>query len=99
MDLSIFSAADPQLTFGSGLVFLVIALVFGALGGAIGGNAWNVELDLTEAEYVTGERIKDVSYRYTLRVVAMDADPELNPWGLALDGYVTPPTLVAESSR
>lgn len=69
------------------------------LGGAIGGNAWNVDLDLTEAEYVTGERIKDVSYRYTLRVVAMDADPELNPWGLALDGYVTPPTLVAESSR
>ncbi|HBP88562.1 MAG: hypothetical protein KC592_09330 [Nitrospira sp.] len=37
MDLSIFSAADPQLTFGSGVFFLAIALVFGALGGAIGG--------------------------------------------------------------
>ena len=37
MELSVFSSTDPQLTFGSGVVLLFIALVFGALGGAIGG--------------------------------------------------------------
>jgi hypothetical protein len=37
MDMSVFSSTDPQVTFGSGLLLLGLALVCGALGGAIGG--------------------------------------------------------------
>lgn len=50
-------------------------------------NTWVVWLDLSVSEWVQGMTVKQTAIRYPLRVVRYDVDPELNPWGLALDGF------------
>ncbi|OOG28825.1 integrating conjugative element protein [Thioalkalivibrio denitrificans] len=50
-------------------------------------DSWIVWLDLEIAETMRGMPVKDTRVRYPLRVVRYTVDPELNPWGLALDGF------------
>lgn len=50
-------------------------------------DAWVVWLDLELHESVKGMTIKKTAIRYPLRVVRYAIDAEVNPWGLALDGY------------
>ena len=54
-------------------------------------DSWVVFLDLRIRESVHGVTMKDRTVRYALRVVRFDASRELNPWGLALDGYYADP--------
>lgn len=50
-------------------------------------QTWLVWLDFSLQETVRGMNVKTIQIRYPLRVVRYDIDPELNPWGLALDGF------------
>lgn len=52
-----------------------------------GNGAWVVWLDLSINEWVQGMTVKRTAVRYPIRVVRYAVDPELNPWGLALDGF------------
>ena len=48
---------------------------------------WVVWLDLDLYESVKGMTVKKTAIRYPLRVVRYAVDLEVNPWGLALDGF------------
>ncbi|MEO0436604.1 MAG: TIGR03746 family integrating conjugative element protein [Pseudomonadota bacterium] len=54
-------------------------------------SSWMVGLDLHVQETFRGERIKDRLIHFPISVVRYDVDPELNPWGLALDCYAGKP--------
>lgn len=53
----------------------------------LGDGVWLVWLDVEITEWVNDLRTKNVSIRYPMRVVRFDIDREMNPWGLALDGF------------
>lgn len=53
----------------------------------LGNDTWVVWLDLSISEWVQGMAVKQTAVRYPIRVVRYEVDPELNPWGLALDGF------------
>ncbi len=53
----------------------------------LGAGRWRVWVDFAIDETVKGMAVKQTLVRYPLEVVAMEVDPEHNPWGLALDGY------------
>ena len=50
-------------------------------------GVWVVRLDMELFESVKGMAVKRKHIRYPLRVVHFDIDREINPWGLALDGF------------
>ncbi|WP_404357119.1 PFL_4703 family integrating conjugative element protein [Methylotuvimicrobium sp. KM1] len=50
-------------------------------------NTWLVWLDFRIEETVRGMDVKSLDIRYPIRVVRYHVDPEVNPWGLALDGF------------
>ena len=52
-------------------------------------GVWVVWLDLDVQEYYRQTLVKHTPIRYPLRVVRMDVDKALNPYGLALDGFAT----------
>lgn len=52
---------------------------------------WDVTLDLATDEYYLDNPVKRVLVRYPLNVVRYDVNPELNPWGLALNCYTATP--------
>ncbi|MFV0277017.1 MAG: PFL_4703 family integrating conjugative element protein [Parahaliea sp.] len=60
----------------------------------VSGSSWVVGLDLHVRETYQGERIKDRLIHYPLKVVAYDVDPELNPWGLAIDCLADTPRAI-----
>ena len=62
---------------------------------ALSDRAWIVTLDLMADEYYSDEPVKRVAVRYALRVVRLDIDPKLNPFGMALDCYSSPPQRIA----
>ncbi len=57
-------------------------------------DSWRVVLDLTVDEYYLNNPVKRTLVRYPLKVVRYDIDPELNPWGLALDCYFAKPLAI-----
>ena len=48
-------------------------------------GTWRVWLDVEIREHIDGELVKELQARYPLRVVRFNVDPEINPWGLALN--------------
>jgi integrating conjugative element protein (TIGR03746 family) len=56
---------------------------------------WLVTLDINADEYYGAEQIKRALVRYPIKVVRLDVDPELNPFGLALDCYDGTPQRIA----
>jgi len=56
-----------------------------------GGDSWVAFYDISVKETFRSEMIKDIFVRYPLNIVAYTADPECNPWGLAIDGYYRKP--------
>jgi integrating conjugative element protein (TIGR03746 family) len=54
-----------------------------------GDGVWVVWLDLAVEEHYRRTRVKETQVRYPLRVVRLDVDKALNPFGLALDGFAT----------
>lgn len=55
-----------------------------------GNGAWTAQLELHIDEQVRGMAVKSVDIRYPLRVIRLDVNPEINPWGLVLDGFDAP---------
>jgi len=62
-------------------------------------DSWIVYLDLQITETYRGETIKNTAVRYPLRIVRYDIDPELNPFGMALDGFETPPARLTSAEE
>ena len=58
---------------------------------ATSNSSWWVSLDLHVTETYRGEKVKNRLINYPLRVVRYDVDPELNPWGLAIDCFASAP--------
>jgi integrating conjugative element protein (TIGR03746 family) len=56
----------------------------------LGPNAWSVTIEAVIEETVAGMPVKHTRIRYPLRVVRYDVDRELNPWGMAIDGFAEP---------
>ena len=52
---------------------------------------WVAFYDISVKETFRSETIKDIFVRYPLKITSYSADPECNPWGLALDGYYRKP--------
>lgn len=57
-------------------------------------NTWEVDMTLRLEERVGNTAVKDVLIRYPIKVVRSDLSPTLNPYGLALDGFVREPERV-----
>lgn len=55
-------------------------------------DRWVVHLHLQVVEHYRGEVVKDATIHYPVVVVRRDADPERNPYGLALDGFAEAPS-------
>ena len=51
-------------------------------------NVWRVDVDLKIREWYRGMKVKDVDLAYPVRVVRYDINRQLNPWGMALDGFI-----------
>ena len=63
-------------------------------------GVWEVIVDMELFETVKGMAVKRKAIRYPLRVVRYDIDREMNPWGLALDGFEsTGPTTLKLGDR
>ncbi|MFN7097988.1 MAG: PFL_4703 family integrating conjugative element protein [Gammaproteobacteria bacterium] len=60
----------------------------------LGKNTWEVDLTMHVVEEVGNSVVKDVLITYPMRVVRVDTSIALNPWGLALDGFVSDPVRV-----
>lgn len=58
---------------------------------ATSNTSWLVGLDLHVQETLRGEPVKDRLIHFPLRVVSYNVDPELNPWGMAIDCYASAP--------
>ena len=54
-------------------------------------DSWVAYYDIGIKESYRGQKIKDIYARYPLRIVRMDANPECNPWALAIDGIYEKP--------
>ena len=67
---------------------------------AVGPNAWTVTIEAVIEETVAGLPVKHTRIRYPLRVVRYDVDRELNPWGMAIDGFASPgPSRVGDAAK
>lgn len=66
-----------------------------------GNGVWIARIDFRIEEHVRGMPVKTVDIRYPIRVVAYDVSPEVNPFGLALDCFASPPERIegSETSR
>jgi len=58
---------------------------------ALAPNVWRVDIDLKIREWFRGMKVKDVDLAFPIRVVRYDINRQLNPWGLALDGFIELP--------
>lgn len=54
-------------------------------------GSWQIFLDVEIRESFRGQDVKQTYVRYPIRVVKFAVDPECNPWGLALDGFIEEP--------
>ena len=61
---------------------------------AKGRGVWDVTLHVKVQEHVNETPVKDVLIDYHLRIVQVNLPTELNPWGLAIDGFSSSPTRV-----
>ncbi|ONH50899.1 integrating conjugative element protein, PFL_4703 family [Pseudomonas cedrina] len=64
----------------------------------VSADDWVVTLDLNADEYFGAEQVKRALVRYSLKVVRLDIDPELNPFGLALDCFSQLPQRINRAS-
>lgn len=57
----------------------------------LGNGAWEVDLTVRVTERIGNTILQDALILYPLRVVRFDVNRQTNPWGLALDGFITEP--------
>ena len=58
---------------------------------SLAANVWRVEVDLKIREWFRGMKVKEVDLAFPVRVVRYDVNRQLNPWGMALDGFIQLP--------
>ena len=58
---------------------------------ALASNVWRVNVDLKIREWYRGMKVKEVDLAFPIRVVRYDINRQLNPWGMALDGFIQLP--------
>lgn len=66
---------------------------------ALASNVWRVDIDLKIREWYQNMIIKDVDLGFPMRVVRYDINRQLNPWGLALDGFIEMPKRIIKTSN
>ena len=54
-------------------------------------NVWHVNVDLKIREWYRGMKVKEVNLAFPIRVVRYDINRQINPWGMALDGFTEIP--------
>jgi integrating conjugative element protein (TIGR03746 family) len=54
-------------------------------------NTWEVDLKMHLIEYKNNQPVKDVDIIYPLRVTRINLSPKDNPYGFAIDGFVSEP--------
>lgn len=54
-------------------------------------NSWQINLRMRLLEYRNNQVVKDIEILYPLKVIRWDISSEKNPYGLAIDGFVSPP--------
>ncbi len=54
-------------------------------------NTWEVDLKVRLMEYKNNQLVKDTEIIYPLRIIRHDVSNSLNPYGLAIAGFITPP--------
>lgn len=54
-------------------------------------NSWEIDLKVRLVEYRNNQIVKDIEMLYPLKVIRWDISGEKNPYGLALDGFISPP--------
>jgi integrating conjugative element protein (TIGR03746 family) len=54
-------------------------------------NSWEVDLKVRLVEYRNNQIVKDIEMQYPLKVIRWDVSSEKNPYGLAIDGFISPP--------
>jgi integrating conjugative element protein (TIGR03746 family) len=57
----------------------------------LGNDTWEVDLRMRLSEYKNGQAVKDIEIVYPLRVTRINVSPQNNPYGLALDGFISEP--------
>lgn len=57
----------------------------------LGDGTWEVDVTVRVTERIGNTILQDALIQYPLRVVRYDINRETNPWGLALDGFVSAP--------
>jgi integrating conjugative element protein (TIGR03746 family) len=57
----------------------------------LGNDTWEVDLRMRLSEYKNGQAVKDIEIIYPLRVTRINESPQNNPYGLALDGFISEP--------
>ena len=57
-------------------------------------NTWEVNINMRLVEYRNHQIVKDIEMRYPLKVIRWDISSQHNPYGLAIDGYVSAPIRV-----
>ena len=62
---------------------------------ALAFNVWRVNVDLKIREWYRGMKVKEVDLAFPIRVVRYDINRQLNPWGMALDGFIQLPQRIS----
>lgn len=57
-------------------------------------KSWIVGLDLHVQETLRGVQVKDRLIHFQINVVSYNVDPQLNPWGMAIDCYASSPRII-----
>ena len=57
-------------------------------------SAWRVLIKVRESEYVNGILVKDKDIEFPFKVIRFNSNAQRNPFGLALDGFVSDPVLL-----
>ncbi|HVV67998.1 MAG TPA: TIGR03746 family integrating conjugative element protein [Gammaproteobacteria bacterium] len=57
----------------------------------LSGDSWEVDLKVRLMEYKNNQLVKDVEILYPLKVIRHDVSNSINPYGLAISGFVAAP--------
>lgn len=57
----------------------------------LGNDTWEVTLKMRLTEFKNNQSVKDIEILFPLRITRINISPQYNPYGLAIDGFVSEP--------
>lgn len=54
-------------------------------------DSWEIDLKMRLKEYKNNQVVKDIEVLYPLKAIRWDISSQNNPYGLAIDGFISPP--------